>query len=540
MSWRAYLFDTVSGQIAQKIDLPAFTWSMTVADCALSTTKSKDVGEDEIGGLDLPWTAIPGNTPEEKARAIQPYRRGIVLCWKTTMDEPDSLGRPIVAGIIGVRSSKRGSVSIPVMGLKSFLNDRVLATEGRFGADEGHTSRGGLALDGLSWRAIACEIVRRCTELKPGGALPITLPYLGEKGTHHLPVDNATTSSTSTGEKKTTRQSLPDGSIETTVDGDTTTVTEKHVKSQTRQVTETKPYTAHTKTGTVTRTHTTTRTITLRRETTVKKTVTVRKADCTRVSVTTTTTVDTFDDSGAKTGTTTGTDGPHVTEEPSSTPVTWKDFDVANHKCGDLLDRIANTDGGPDIQFRPRLIDSTHLDFQLLAGSDADQHLLQSTRLGLWTGRYGGTLHDPQVDRDGAIQRVYMTGSGQDEATLCALAEDLSQTETSDPLPLRETVQSETDCTSWELLKADADAVLVANGRPLAQWSGNIDANDVDASGMPLHPLGSIWPGETLDVAIDGFPDWPDGTYRMRLMQMSGDHTSLVKLKFDPVADPLG
>ena len=87
MSWRAYLFDTVSGQIAQQIDLPAFTWSMTVADCALSTTKSKDVGEDEIGGLDLPWTAIPGNTPEEKARAIQPYRRGIVLCWKTTMDE---------------------------------------------------------------------------------------------------------------------------------------------------------------------------------------------------------------------------------------------------------------------------------------------------------------------------------------------------------------------------------------------------------------------------------------------------------------------
>ena len=57
---------------------------------------------------------------------------------------------------------------------------------------------------------------------------------------------------------------------------------------------------------------------------------------------------------------------------------------------------------------------------------------------------------------------------------------------------------------------------------------------------MPLHPLGSIWPGETLDVAIDGFPDWPDGTYRMRLMQMSGDHTSLVKLKFAPVADPLG
>ena len=59
-----------------------------------------------------------------------------------------------------------------------------------------------------------------------------------------------------------------------------------------------------------------------------------------------------------------------------------------------------------------------------------------------------------------------------------------------------------------------------------------------DAMGLPLHPLGSFWPGEMFDIAIDGFPDLPDGVYPMRLMQMSGDETGKVTVKFDPVGDP--
>ena len=79
---------------------------------------------------------------------------------------------------------------------------------------------------------------------------------------------------------------------------------------------------------------------------------------------------------------------------------------------------------------------------------------------------------------------------------------------------------------------------MLANRRPLCQLSGEMNANDVDANGLPLHPLGSFWPGETFDVAIDGFPDWPDGVTTMRLMQMSGDQTGKVTLKFDPIAEP--
>ena len=60
---------------------------------------------------------------------------------------------------------------------------------------------------------------------------------------------------------------------------------------------------------------------------------------------------------------------------------------------------------------------------------------------------------------------------------------------------------------------------------------------DTDAAGNLLHPLGSFWPGETFRIAIEGYPDWPDDVYVMRLMQMSGDETSKVTLKFDPIVD---
>ena len=55
MSWRACLCDTMTGLLGQQIDIPSFTWSMTVSDSSFSTTRDKGVGEDEASGLQLPW-----------------------------------------------------------------------------------------------------------------------------------------------------------------------------------------------------------------------------------------------------------------------------------------------------------------------------------------------------------------------------------------------------------------------------------------------------------------------------------------------------
>lgn len=75
-------------------------------------------------------------------------------------------------------------MSIPLDSLMTVLGDRILAHDDAFGTNEAHTAPGGFAWQGLSLRAIACEVIRQCTSLKPGGELPIDLPWLNERGNH--------------------------------------------------------------------------------------------------------------------------------------------------------------------------------------------------------------------------------------------------------------------------------------------------------------------------------------------------------------------
>ncbi|NMN02792.1 hypothetical protein [Bifidobacterium panos] len=405
MTWRGFLYDTISGQLAQEIDVPSFTWSMTVSDSSFSTTKDKGVGEDEVGGLELPWSQIPGTTPAAKASSLMCGKRGLIMFWKSARDDASSLGTPVVGGPFGVRSSTPLDVSVPVDSMMSMLANRFLAHEGRFGTGGDHTAQASYAWKGMSLRGIACEVIRQCTSCKPGGQLPIDLPYLGEKGSHER------------------------------------------------------------------------------------------------------------------------TD--------------WQDWDVQNQSCKDLLTKLANVQGGPDMQFRPYLADSQHVRWRFEAGSDGDVFLGQKTVHALEYHPQGGTLENLTVDRMAPVQRVYATGSGSDKATLCYLAEDMALTRVNDPWPLYETTYSDSDVKNYAVLKSHAHSRLEANSRPLMQVTGEIDADDVDASGMPLHPLGGFWPGEVFKVSIVGFPDLPNNVYRLRLMKMSGDETSKVKLVFDICEDPV-
>ena len=539
VSWSAYLYDTMTGLLAEPVDVPNFTWSMTVSDSSFSTSQGKGVGDDEVGGLELPWSQIPGDTPAARASALQPYKRGIVLFWKSPNDDVSSLGTPILAGALGVRTSSWHDVSVPYVSMMGLLQDRYLVHENAFGRDAGHTSKKSFIWENLSWRALACETIRQCTTVKPGGELPIDLPYLNESGTHSLPAEGASDDKNAPKTKSKKRVDTADGYVETAIDGDTTTITEQHVKKDTKKVSTTKTVTYQTRKGRKSKDHTSVKTITTAQTTTTKKTVTTNHEDYAERTVTTTTTVYTFDANGQQTGSSTSTDGPHKSIIPRQTRVEYKDFNVSNHRCSDILKNIANEDGGPDMQFRPYLADSQHIRFRFEAGSDGDVYLNQKIRLSLSCSPYGGTLENVKIDRAAPYMRVYATGAGSDEGTMCDLAEDLSLVSRADPWPLREAVTSSSDARTWELLDSTARSMLNANRYPLAQLSGELDADYVDSLGMPLHPLGSFWPGETFDIAIDGFPDWPDGVYPMRLMRMSGDQTGKVSLKFDPVQEPV-
>ena len=218
---------------------------------------------------------------------------------------------------------------------------------------------------------------------------------------------------------------------------------------------------------------------------------------------------------------------------------TYEAWDVQNLSGRDILQKLAGVIGGPDMQFRPYLADSRHVRWRFLAGSDADVYLGQDTVhvLSYARGQHS-SIEDLRIDYLGPEHRIYATGSGSDKAQMTHMVEDLSLVRQMDPWPLREAAWSDTDADNWPLLRDHAAAQLAAAGRPLMQISGSMHVDALGAGDRPLHPLGSMWPGERVDLDIQGFPTLEDGTYECRLMQMSGDQSDRVDLVFDVMANP--
>lgn len=541
--WVFFLYDTMSGRLAQQIDVPAFTWSMSVSDASFATSKDKGVGVDDLSGLELPWGQIPGVDAAARASALMPYKRGIVAFWHSQADDPNKPGTPILAGALGVRRSTRDDVSVPFVSMLGLLEDRYLVHEGLFGKGPGNSSPDEFRWVNLSYRALACETIRQCTEMKPGGTLPIDLPYVGEHGTHQLPeVSGDEEDKPESGEKTVKKVNKSDGWVQTTVEADKTTVVDHTEKVTSKTVTVKEKYTVWKKGQRVEKTRDKQKTIRTGRTVTEVKTETKPKGSY-RVEKTVTKTVTTYsyDTNGKETGSTKHTDGPTTTVEQKPIEVKYRDFNVVNHRCADILRAIANSAGGPDMQFRPYLTeDGQHIRFRFLAGSDGDIFLHQDKRLSLsYAAGEAGTLENVSVDRAHPVQRVYGVGAGTGSGTLTFLAEDLTLVSQSDGWPLVEYTYQDSKADEINVLRGGATAVLQANSRPLMQIKGEVNAYDMDASGMPLHALGSFWPGEMFDVSIQGFPDLPDGVYAMRLMQMSGDETGKVELTFDITVDPV-
>ena len=229
-----------------------------------------------------------------------------------------------------------------------------------------------------------------------------------------------------------------------------------------------------------------------------------------------------------------------------SLPIDWGDFyergghqrtffpwNVSNLSAADVLEKIANVEGGPDITFRPYMADAHHVRLRMVAGSDADPYVGQDVVRRLQWFHGAGSVHSLTVAHLGPVERVYATGAGtEDEKDVC-LAEDLTYCRQSDPWPIVEECVSCTGLDGHALLEGHARGRLRAGWWPLCQVTCTVDLAD------PQVPrIGEVWPGDAMTLAVEGFPTIPDGEYHVRLMEMSGDLGTLVTLKFDPMRDP--
>jgi hypothetical protein len=213
---------------------------------------------------------------------------------------------------------------------------------------------------------------------------------------------------------------------------------------------------------------------------------------------------------------------------------TYDGFNVANNDIEKLITDVTNVMGGPDVQLRPYLADSQHLRWRLVAGSDSEPYLGDAPVTPTLTSfPGGGTAQALSWAELAPAMRVYATGAGQDEAMLCHLSEDLALCQRRDPWPLVEArVSGSSDWATQDLVTSHADAALAAMRLPQVQFQC-----EVDAAAGPVVP-GVVWPGQRVALDLDGSPMWPDGRYRLRLMEMRGDQTSRVRLTFDQMPDP--
>lgn len=221
-------------------------------------------------------------------------------------------------------------------------------------------------------------------------------------------------------------------------------------------------------------------------------------------------------------------------DAPNLHSLTVSAWDVANVSGQTLLNRLETQVDGVDMQFRPYLTsDGYYVREKFVAGNDTDRYLGQKTVKALSVFPGGGTMENVTASYAQPVMRVFGTGSGSDKTTMTASAGNLTYTSGVNPMVLMESAYSNSDVKNLVQLQGEVKADYNANSVPLMQLKGVIDFDD------PHTPQpGDIWPGEIVDVDMQGYPSLPDGLYRMRLMQMQGDSTSRATLTFDTMAVP--
>lgn len=173
--------------------------------------------------------------------------------------------------------------------------------------------------------------------------------------------------------------------------------------------------------------------------------------------------------------------------------------------------------------FKPRLLDGSRIIFDMWTGTERDPRIYQRFPL-LWNTTEGlnTSVTDFSLTQTAAYQasRVYATGAGSDEAKLMSVQTNDLRRQEGFPF-LEKVVNSETEVQAT--LDNIANSQLFANEDQLQEITMVVRA---DGS----IPMGHFWPGDMVQLVISGMMNIPDGIYKSRLLNMSGTHSSNIRL----------
>lgn len=202
---------------------------------------------------------------------------------------------------------------------------------------------------------------------------------------------------------------------------------------------------------------------------------------------------------------------------------TYAGYNLSNITADAVLTKLSGVSKGPDIMFRPRLVDGNSLTFDMIHG-DEDNPTIPQTITPVWdTTPVAGRVTDLDIVTTGSYQtnRVYATGDGTNEGMLIRVAtngQPLSQ-----GYPLLETTESYSGVITPAVIQSHADANLKANSASLNEIQLTVRADGE-------YPLGSFWPGHSVQLITKGWYALKDGTHNMRLLNISGTQEGNVRM----------
>lgn len=202
---------------------------------------------------------------------------------------------------------------------------------------------------------------------------------------------------------------------------------------------------------------------------------------------------------------------------------TFNGFDVANLNVDDVLTKLSNVTAGPDVMFRPRMLEPSRITMDFWTGIEGN-HRIPQAFTPIWdTTAEASSVSDMQMIVTGSYKtnRVYASGAGSDQGTLIRVASNLDSVV--EGFPLLETTYPSGDSTDPSVVQAHANGALNANDHELQEIQMTVRADGA-------FPLGTFFPGDLVQIVIAGWVSLPDGVHNARLLNFNGNMTNDVKL----------
>lgn len=203
---------------------------------------------------------------------------------------------------------------------------------------------------------------------------------------------------------------------------------------------------------------------------------------------------------------------------------TYDGFNVQNLLTDDVLTKLSGVANGPDIMFKPRMLDSANIVWDFWTGTEGNPRIYQQN-YHVWdaTALESGVT-DLSTTATGAYQtdRVFGIGAGTDQSTAITMVENRDRAKLQ--FPLLESTVTAGDTTNLSVIAAHAQGTLNQNLDMIREITLTVRAD-----GNP--PFGTYWSGDLVGLVTKGWRSLPDGLNRYRLLTMSGSDSSDIRLQ---------